>query len=408
MPATITLIRHAESTGNRAGLWQGHTDAGLSDNGADQVLRLGKRLTGRTFTRVITSDLGRAQQTAEVIGPAEPDPRWRELHLGAWEGLGVEQIRLRDPDVLAAIAAGDEFAIPGGETSSEFAGRLGLAYDDLVASLEDGDDVAVVSHGGVIETTVARVLGFGAGFAPIQLPTNTALTTVRIDAGRSQVYTYNDASHVEDAVGVVRWSGTDVYLFRHGETEANVARRLQGRGDGALTAAGMGQAAALAGTVPTMDRLFTSPLVRARHTAQAVADSSGHEVVVVDDLIEMDFGSWEDMTVREAEELDPDHFDLIYRQAQDLPRGRSGESFTAAGARIAAAIARIVAEHEGARIGMVTHGGAARAYVAELLGIGFANRDRIPVMRNTARAHVVYTGRGPLLAEYNVAPHLET
>ena len=130
-------------------------------------------------------------------------------------------------------------------------------------------------------------------------------------------------------------------------------------------------------------------------------------MVVNDDLVEIDFGSWEDLTVSEIEELDPEHYDLIYRQGKDLPRGQSGESFTEAGRRMSAAIAAIVDKHPGSRIGLVTHGGAARAYVAELLDIEFSHRNRLPVMRNTARAHVVYTGRGPLLAEYNVAPHLE-
>jgi probable phosphoglycerate mutase len=405
--ATITFIRHAESTGNRAGVWQGHTDAGLSDIGVAQLPRLASRLAGRSFDRVISSDLDRTMLTAAVAGDAVPDPRWRELHLGAWEGLTVHDIRRRDPDVLDAISAGADFAIPGGETAAEFWGRLTAAFDDLVSSLDDGEDVAVVSHGGVIETTVARILGFSYGFAPIQLPTNTALTTIRVDGHGSQVFTYNDACHVGDAVGVVRWSGTNVFLFRHGETDANVAGRWQGRRDGQLSATGRQQATALAATVPTMDRLFASPLSRARHTAQALTAGNGREIVLVDDLIEMDFGAWEDKTVVEAEELDPEGYDLIYRQGQDLPRGGTGESFTAAGKRMAAAIGLLVDEHGGTRIGLVTHGGVTRAYIAELLGLGFADRGRIPVMRNTARAHVVYTGRGPLLSEYNVAPHLE-
>lgn len=408
LSAHVTFIRHAESTGNVAGLWQGHTDAPLSDNGRDQVARLAGRLARRpVFSRVVTSDLQRARVTAEAVGRAQADERWRELRLGEWEGLSIREIREQHPDVVEAIASGRDFSIPGGETSIDFYGRLTEAFDDLVSGLDDGDHVAVVSHGGVIQTIVAAVLGLSTGFPPIQLPTNTALTTIRLDGDRRQVAMYNDAAHVGSAVGVVRWSGTDVYLFRHGETDANVAERWQGRGDGQLTANGRAQALGLAETAPAMDRLFASPLSRARDTARAVAARHGHDVELRDDLVEIDFGAWEDKTAFEAETLDPEHFDLIYRQGQDLPRGRTGESFADSAERLARAIEEIVGSHAGQRIGLVTHGGAARAYVAGLVGIGFRGRHVLPVLRNTARARVVYTERGPLIAEYNVAPHLD-
>lgn len=408
LPAHVTFIRHAESTGNVAGLWQGHTDAALSDNGRDQVKRLAARLADRNpFSHVVTSDLQRARDTAAVVGAAEPDERWRELWLGEWEGHSIREISSRHPEVVAAIAAGRDFSIPGGESSIEFSARLTAAFEDLAGRLADGDHVAVVSHGGAIQTIVASILGLATGFPPIQLPTNTALTTVEIDGDRRRLALYNDAEHVGDAVGVVRWSGTDVYLFRHGETDANIAERWQGRGEGRLTADGRAQALGLAETAPAMDRLFASPLLRARDTAAALAERHGHDVVVHDDLVEIDFGAWEDKTAFEAETLDPEHFDLIYRQGRDLPRGRTGESFADSGSRMARAIDGIVTDHEGQRIGLVTHGGAARAYIAGLLGIGFRDRHVLPMLRNTARARVVYTERGPLVSEYNVAPHLD-
>jgi hypothetical protein len=56
---------------------------------------------------------------------------------------------------------------------------------------------------------------------------------------------------------------------------------------------------------------------------------------------------------------------------------------------------------------MFTHGGVARAYVARVLGVSFAAREALPVLRNTAHAEMVIGQRRTRLASYNVAPHLE-
>jgi probable phosphoglycerate mutase len=163
----------------------------------------------------------------------------------------------------------------------------------------------------------------------------------------------------------------------------------------------------LADAAPEMDRLLASPAGRARDTAAAVAERRGLVLQLHENLVEMDFGEWEDLTAEEAEALHPEQFAMIYRRGIDVPRGLNGESFADAGARLADAIGAMVEAHPGERIGMVTHGGAARAYVAHVLGLDFATRERLPVLKNTARARVLYRDHGPRLAEYNVAPHLE-
>ena len=407
MTKTITFIRHAESTGNHEGLWQGHTDTSLSETGLDQISILAAALGTQHFDEIITSDLARARQTADAIGGGTPDDRWRELALGDFEGLSTREIGERYPDVLEAMAAGDDFAIPGGESVEGFLERLDVAFEELVEALAEGSRAVVVTHGGVIRTIASRVLGVGDGFAPIQVPMNTSLTRILIDDEGRRLQVYNDATHLAESVADARWPGTNVYLFRHGQTEANLTRRWQGRGDSSLTETGRHQATLLADAFPSMDRLMVSPAGRARDTARAVAQRHGHEVQLIDDLVEMDFGEWENKTAEEAEALHPEQFDLIYRQGVDIQRGLNGESFAEAGIRLADAIAAAVEEHRGERIGMVTHGGAARAYVAHVLGMDFASRERLPVLRNTARARVLYRDHRPRLAEYNVAPHLE-
>ena len=72
-----------------------------------------------------------------------------------------------------------------------------------------------------------------------------------------------------------------------------------------------------------------------------------------------------------------------------------------------AALAALTSEVPHRSIGVVSHGAIIRAFVAHLTGIDFADRNRIPVPRNSSVTSVVYGDAGVALASYNVAPHLD-
>ena len=115
MPAEITFIRHAQTTGNAAGRWQGHTNSRLSDLGQEQVKLLAERMSGSRFDLVVASDLQRTMDTAAALGrPIESDPRWREPFFGSWEDRTTGEIMAQDPDLVAALFAGEDIAAPGG------------------------------------------------------------------------------------------------------------------------------------------------------------------------------------------------------------------------------------------------------------------------------------------------------
>ena len=93
-------------------------------------------------------------------------------------------------------------------------------------------------------------------------------------------------------------------LLRHGETALSGERRFAGRGDIPLTATGLEQAAAAAARLAArggLDLIVSSPLERARRTADAVAAATGVPVVVGDGWMETDFGEWEGLSHAEAE-----------------------------------------------------------------------------------------------------------
>jgi broad specificity phosphatase PhoE len=151
----FVLIRHAESTWNAAGRWQGHADPPLSEQGRRQASELGDALTSQGIERLIASDLARAAETAAIVGETlglapRPDPRLRELNVGAWTGLTREEIERLAPDQLARFERGDLDLRPGGgETRREIRLRVRRAAASIAAS-HPGQRVALVTHLGAV------------------------------------------------------------------------------------------------------------------------------------------------------------------------------------------------------------------------------------------------------------------
>ncbi len=157
------------------------------------------------------------------------------------------------------------------------------------------------------------------------------------------------------------WTGqvgtpTRLLLLRHGQTELSVQRRYSGHGDPELTPLGHAQAAGAAARlarVPDIAAVLTSPLRRARQTAEAVAAATGAPLAVRERLIETDFGKWEGLTFAEAQARDPQLHAEWLGSEEVAPPG--GESFAAVGRRVAAELADLLREYPGATLVLVTH-----------------------------------------------------
>jgi broad specificity phosphatase PhoE/ribonuclease HI len=157
------------------------------------------------------------------------------------------------------------------------------------------------------------------------------------------------------------WTGargvpTRFLLLRHGQTELSTQRRYSGRGNPALTEVGRRQAEAAAQYLAQdggIAAVITSPLQRAYDTAASAAKALGLDVSVDDDLIETDFGAWEGLTFGEAAERDPELHRRWLRDTSVMPPG--GESFDSVAERVRRAQARIINEHSGETVLVVTH-----------------------------------------------------
>ncbi|HLI33134.1 MAG TPA: histidine phosphatase family protein [Solirubrobacteraceae bacterium] len=139
-------------------------------------------------------------------------------------------------------------------------------------------------------------------------------------------------------------SGSSLYLARHGRTAYNHERRFQGRLPVALDAVGIAQAQTLAreaAAVP-FTALFSSPLRRARETADIVAAALGLPVREDERLMETDAGAWTDMPFAEVSERWPEEF-RRFAQLDPTFAFPEGESFAAQQQRVAAALVEVSA-----------------------------------------------------------------
>jgi ribonuclease H / adenosylcobalamin/alpha-ribazole phosphatase len=153
-----------------------------------------------------------------------------------------------------------------------------------------------------------------------------------------------------------RGKATTTLLLRHGETAMSAQRRFAGRSDAPLTDTGRRQAAAAAARLAArggIDMIVTSPLQRARRTAEAVAEATGAPVTVDDGLVETDFGEWEGLTFAEVTQRWPDELTGWLASSEVAPPG--GESLATVARRVLGALDRLLAAHGPGTLLLVSH-----------------------------------------------------
>lgn len=180
----------------------------------------------------------------------------------------------------------------------------------------------------------------------------------------------------DSATKAPSWQGrrsdpTRFILLRHGQTPLSVERRYSGRGNPDLTDEGRRQARAAAARVVREEgiaAIVTSPLRRARSTAEEVAALTGIDVVEHPGLIENDFGAWEGLTFTEASQRDPDlHRAWLSDITVPAP---GGESFAQVAERIAATKAELLQSYPGQTMVLVSHVTPIKTLLQDALGVG--------------------------------------
>jgi broad specificity phosphatase PhoE len=160
--ATLFLVRHGQTDWNAERRWQGHADQPLNDAGRAEARALSEAFRGRGLTRIYSSDLTRARETADVVGavvgvPVELDARLREVDVGEWSGLTPAEVEERYPEGLRRRRAG-RTGWEAGEQFEALGERVLAAVSDIAARHPE-ESVLVVSHGGPIRAVATACRG---------------------------------------------------------------------------------------------------------------------------------------------------------------------------------------------------------------------------------------------------------
>lgn len=202
---TILLVRHGETDWNTERRIQGWGPIPLNPRGREQATQLADRLANEyQVTRLLTSDLRRTHETAEVIGDrldVQPEPvrAWRERDFGVYQGLRYEDAFDRHPefDATQGIVALD--ATPErGESMRDMYERVLDGWETLLAETESDQTVAVITHGGPIYVILGQVRGRDALAAIAEgSQSNCALNELQYDPETdvTTIARENDTSH---------------------------------------------------------------------------------------------------------------------------------------------------------------------------------------------------------------------
>lgn len=200
----LVLVRHGQAEGNTEHRFIGQTDVPLTEIGRSQADAVGLRLRGAEISRVVSSDLVRASDTAAAIAAVsghsvDVERAIREIHNGEWAGLTPTDIETGWPDLWSRYRGGEDVLRPGGERWADVRTRSVAVFRRLL----DLDGVTVVvSHGGPIiigaHWASGQTVNGNVFRGPLGAVQNTSITV--IDPG-PKLTAFNDVGHLDPFAG---------------------------------------------------------------------------------------------------------------------------------------------------------------------------------------------------------------
>jgi broad specificity phosphatase PhoE len=199
MPTTFYFVRHGESEGNAARVFTGQTDSPLTARGREQAEAVALELANVKFDRIVSSDLSRTRDTAEVIAKrngmsVEVMPELREIDVGDRTGKTFDETR-------GLPNWNDDGFVewPGGETLDRVLARTLGAIERLTRE-NPGKTILIVGHGGVNRILLSHFLGLlpKLDHSPAG---NTSISVVHTDGKTHTVERLFVADHVSNAEG---------------------------------------------------------------------------------------------------------------------------------------------------------------------------------------------------------------
>lgn len=184
---SILFIRHGETAWNAESRWQGHSDIPLNEVGISQARETARKLAGCDLEILVSSDLQRARQTAQIIAkelgcPTLVTDALREIHLGEVEGLLADEVlrRIGEEAVTtwgSILPENLGFSFPSGETKRQALDRAIPFIENFLLS-DSRQSIGFVSHGALMRTVLHHF--FPGLTGPIRIP-NTKFFSMLYD-----------------------------------------------------------------------------------------------------------------------------------------------------------------------------------------------------------------------------------
>ena len=203
MANTFYIVRHGQTNWNILGKTQGHGNSDLTPKGENQALELSKAIKEYPIDYIYSSDLGRAVQTAEIIGSTIgvdviQTPSIREMGFGDWEGLLIEEIKKDHAKTYETWRNQPHIVnIPNGETLHIIKDRVDAFIKELNEKY-DNKHILLVSHSVTVRVMLLSFLNSGVENIYRIKQDNTALNIVEYRDYGPVVIKMNDTSHMKN------------------------------------------------------------------------------------------------------------------------------------------------------------------------------------------------------------------
>ncbi|MEM7115944.1 MAG: histidine phosphatase family protein [Chloroflexota bacterium] len=201
----IITIRHGETEWNVQGREMGQLDSPLTPRGLQQAKAIAKRLSNHPFSTLYSSDLGRARQTAELIGaacklPIQIHQGLRERNMGIFQGLTRQEMSQKFPAEMAAYKQiGFEYVIPNGESAKQRYERSVRTMTELANRHPEPDaTIVAVTHGGFLRGFFEYVLDMPPTNGWRFKRYNASYSAFEFKDNNWILETWNDIGHLQD------------------------------------------------------------------------------------------------------------------------------------------------------------------------------------------------------------------
>lgn len=189
----LIVVRHGETDANASGRLLGRSDVALTERGREQARRVAAVLGPLGVSRVVSSPLRRAGETASALGvPVEVDERWIELDYGDFEMRPVSGVSAEE---WTRWRADLDFAPPGGESIAALGRRVRAACEDLAEEARESH-IVVVTHVSPVKAALAWALGVSDSVAWRSYVALASITRIGLGGAGPSLRSFNEVAHL--------------------------------------------------------------------------------------------------------------------------------------------------------------------------------------------------------------------